>query len=375
MPQHTQTTRQPVPPVEPDLTVIDRLVAEIGTGPENLLALLQAVQDQWRYLPREALERLCDRAGLSPARVLGVATFYNQFRLRPAGRHTVNVCHGTACYVAGAAELTAALRRHLKLEDGEDTDAARLFTLQEVACLGCCSLAPVVQVDDRIYGHVTPGTVGQIVDDFLAHCEDRDDETPGPVPVPGTDGVVAFRIGLDSSSIASGSGAVREALQREIRRTGAAAVVQCVGCTGICHCDPLVEVSIPGGGRVFYANVAPTHVPALVRRHAPPANVTRRLLAAAQEAAGFFLGIAEEDTVSELDPRSTEVREFLAPQRRIVLEHAGRADPTDLELCREQGAWQALEHVLLAGDPQALIATVRESGLRGRGGAGVPTRP
>ena len=128
---------------------MDRIVAEIGRDRRWALPILQAVQAQYGYLPREALVRVCETTEISPAQIEGVATFYSQFRRMPIGRHLVSVCHGTACHVAGAEKVTEAVRRHLRLEGEADTDAAKLFTVQKVACLGCCSLAPVMRVDDR----------------------------------------------------------------------------------------------------------------------------------------------------------------------------------------------------------------------------------
>ncbi len=120
------------------------------------------------YLPRPALVRICETTEISPAQIEGVATFYSQFRRMPVGRHLVSVCHGTACHVAGAEKVTEAVRRHLRLEGEADTDSAKLFTVQKVACLGCCSLAPVVRIDDRVYGHVAGETAGRVAGEVPA---------------------------------------------------------------------------------------------------------------------------------------------------------------------------------------------------------------
>ena len=131
-----------------DLTFVDRTVAEIGTGSERTIAILLALQKHYRYLPQEALERVCERTQITAAQIEGVSTFYSRFRLRPAGEHTIRVCSGTSCHVKEADRVHDAFRRHLDLTDGEDTTEDQSFTVETVACLGCCTLAPAVQIDD-----------------------------------------------------------------------------------------------------------------------------------------------------------------------------------------------------------------------------------
>jgi NADH:ubiquinone oxidoreductase subunit E len=141
-----------------DLAFVDQLVAKEGRGKEAAIILLQAIQSHYRYLPDEALHRLCELTEITPAEVAGTSSFYGQFRRSPVGQHVVRVCHGTACHVAGARQITEELRRHLRIPEGADTDADRLFTVDEVACLGCCSLAPVLTVDGHTSGRLTPAT-------------------------------------------------------------------------------------------------------------------------------------------------------------------------------------------------------------------------
>ena len=152
------------PPI--DLTFVDELVAREGRGKESAIILLQAIQSHYRYLPDEALHRLCELTEITPAEVAGTSSFYGQFRRSPVGKHVVRVCHGTACHVAGARQITEELRRHLNIPEGADTDAARLFTVDEVACLGCCSLAPVLTVDGHTSGRRTPATACQALEPF-----------------------------------------------------------------------------------------------------------------------------------------------------------------------------------------------------------------
>jgi NADH:ubiquinone oxidoreductase subunit E len=156
-----------------DLTFIDGLVAKEGRSKEGAIVLLQAIQKHYRYLPDEAIRRLCELTEITPAQFAGASSFYGQFRRTPAGKHTVRVCHGTACHVAGARQVTDELRRYLAIPDGADTDPARMFTVDEVACVGCCSLAPVLMLDGRTAGRLTPSSASAV----LSHLEVTAEET------------------------------------------------------------------------------------------------------------------------------------------------------------------------------------------------------
>jgi NADH:ubiquinone oxidoreductase subunit E len=143
-------------PDDTDLSFVDEVVAKFGTNAEAAVGILQAIQNHYRYLPDAALQRVCELTEITPAQIAGTSSFYAQFRRSPVGKHVVRVCHGTACHVAGARQITEELRRRLSIPEGEDTDADRMFTVDEVACLGCCSLAPVMMVDDQTAGKLTP---------------------------------------------------------------------------------------------------------------------------------------------------------------------------------------------------------------------------
>ena len=160
--------RAPQTPPPLDLTFVDDLVAKEGRGLESAIVLLQAIQNHYRYLPDEAMRRLCEITEITPAQLAGTSSFYGQFRNTPVGKHMVRVCHGTACHVAGARQITDELRRYLAIPEGSDTDSARIFTVGEVACLGCCSLAPVLIVDGHTAGRLTPSTASAA----LAHVEE-----------------------------------------------------------------------------------------------------------------------------------------------------------------------------------------------------------
>lgn len=146
---------------------VDRLVASRGSGRQALIPILQEVQQHYHYLPETLLRRICDATGLTPADVAGVSTFYSQFRHRPAGAHRIKICIGTACHIKGADRVFDAFKRYLEIPEEEDTDPQRLFTVEKVACLGCCMLAPAVQIDDLKYGFLDREKIPSVLADFL----------------------------------------------------------------------------------------------------------------------------------------------------------------------------------------------------------------
>ena len=212
---------------ELDLSFVEELVGRLGRQRSRLIAMLQALQDHYGYLPPEALERLCELTEITPADVAGVATFYDQFRHRPMGRYIIRVCHGTACHIKGAGLVHDALYRHLGIDPDDDTDPEGLFTVEKVACLGCCTLAPVVQIGEVTYGHMSPEKVAAMLRDFLElTSRPRPERRAGARP-PGQ-AVTEIRLGLDSCCVARGSGRVEEALVSALAET-AALLIQATG--------------------------------------------------------------------------------------------------------------------------------------------------
>ena len=137
-----------------ELTLIDSLISKYKGKKGNLIPILQGTQNIYGYVPRQAFLKIHEEAGLSLSEMYGVATFYAQFRLKPVGKHIIKVCHGTACHVQNANKITEDLQDSLGVLDGETTED-RMFTLESVACLGCCSLAPVMMIGDDTYGSLT----------------------------------------------------------------------------------------------------------------------------------------------------------------------------------------------------------------------------
>jgi NADH-quinone oxidoreductase subunit E len=145
-----------------DLSLMNPLIEKYKSKRGNLIPLLQKTQELYGYIPRSAFVKLNEETGLELNEMYGVATFYAQFRLTPAGKNIIKMCHGTACHVQGVTAITDSLLDLLNVKDGETTEDG-IFTLETVACLGCCSLAPVMMINDETYGKLTPKEAEKIV--------------------------------------------------------------------------------------------------------------------------------------------------------------------------------------------------------------------
>lgn len=145
-----------------DVNLIDDVVREYSKEKGNLITVLQKAQDIYGYLPLSVLQHIADEMGVKRARVYGVATFYTQFRLKPMGKYLILLCQGTACHVNGSDRIKIALSEELNIKMGETTEDG-LFTLDSAACLGCCSLAPVMMINGQAHGPLTPDKARKIV--------------------------------------------------------------------------------------------------------------------------------------------------------------------------------------------------------------------
>lgn len=152
--------------------------------PGQLIPLLQAAQETYSYIPKSAIEAVSGITGVPVSDIYGVITFYKQFRLRPLGKHLIRLCDGTACHVNNARALQQIIQDELHLEGAEDTTADGLFTLQLVACLGCCSLAPVIMIDDETHGRLTPQAVRRILRKYRKEAMEKA-QAVAPVAVEG----------------------------------------------------------------------------------------------------------------------------------------------------------------------------------------------
>ena len=154
-----------------DLSLIEHVLDTYAEVPGSLIAILQEVQETYGYLPMDVLELVAERTGTPIATIMGVATFYAQFRLEPVGKYLIMLCQGTACHVNGSELISSAITDELGIEDGQTTPDG-LFSLKHVACLGCCSLSPVMMINGITYSSLTPDKAKKVLRSLAAEANE-----------------------------------------------------------------------------------------------------------------------------------------------------------------------------------------------------------
>ncbi|MBK9390146.1 MAG: NAD(P)H-dependent oxidoreductase subunit E [Bacteroidetes bacterium] len=353
-------------------SVVDEVISITGGEKEKVILILQEVQKRLNYVPSDALKYICEVSEITPGQISGVSTFYSQFRHLPVGRHTIKICTGTACHVKGSQLITESFQRELGIDDTHNMSEDSLFSIEEVACLGCCTLAPVIQIDGKTYGHVKPNMTGEIIKDFLSthqgdkavNEENNDQDTDAEV-----------RIGLGSCCVAGGSRDIlsnlidtKESYNLKIR-------LKPVGCVGVCNQTPLLEIVTKDNINHRYTNVKKEQVEEILLKHIKPASFNKRLLHRLNDLADTF--VSDEKSLSPVnlskDVREKYLNNFLNLQLHLATMNSGIISPESFEEYRMLGGFNALEKTVAGIAPVEVINIVNNSGLRGRGGAGFPT--
>jgi NADH-quinone oxidoreductase subunit F len=351
----------------------DAVIDRIGTSRETVIPLLQALQAEFNYLPSDALNRIYERTEIDRAQLISVSTFYSQFRHIPYGKHLIKVCTGTACHVKGANNVYDAFRRELGMQGDAITTDDRRFSIEKIACLGCCTLAPVVQIDERIYGHVQPGKVNEVIDTFLTEQTAAAGESSRRAlrKVAGE-----VRLGMGSCCQASGSADIYRELMRATDELGITVDIKSVGCVGVCNKVPLIDVVLPDGTVTRYPNVKAIEIKEILHRHFRPAGVWKRwqnrLL---NEVDTYHTDLTWNNVVwQSAHERTALIDTFLAGQQHIATEGFGFLTPLNLDEYSAYRGFEAFRSLLSNGTPPATVAdAVLAAGLRGRGGGGFPT--
>jgi NADH-quinone oxidoreductase subunit F len=352
---------------------IDRIIKEKGSEKKSLIPILQAIQNEYNYLPEEALKYLSEKTAITPSEIVGVASFYKQFRMQPAGKHLIKVCVGTACHVKGSGLVHDAFRRHFSLPHGKDTENTGEYTLEKVSCLGCCTLAPVVQIDNITYGHVAPDQADKVIADFESRQGKK--QSGKFRKADGSEIKGEIRIGLGSCCVASGSGEIEQEVEKVVNQSGLRVKLKHVGCVGMCHQVPLVEIVPNEGESTLYAKVKPEDVKNIVEKHFHSPGIISRLKNSLFHFAGEIQTDRNWDGVQryEISMREKPVASFLGNQVPIATEFRGIINPLDIEEYERRGGFFALKKMFQLLSPDDVIDEVKNSGIRGRGGAGFPT--
>jgi NADH:ubiquinone oxidoreductase subunit F (NADH-binding)/NADH:ubiquinone oxidoreductase subunit E/Pyruvate/2-oxoacid:ferredoxin oxidoreductase delta subunit len=359
--------------LEIEIRDIDAIVQQLGGKRHDVIPILQAIQEKYNYLPEEALRRVCEISEITPAQIVGVASFYSQFRFTPAGDHIIKVCAGTACHVKGAGLVYDAMKRELGLGEDEDTTGSGIYTIEKVNCLGCCTLAPVVQIDQVTYGHVSTSQVGTILTDF--ESQKGASRKKKYKLADGSEVKGEIRIGLGSCCVASGSDEIRDTVKETIDRNGLNVKLKHVGCVGMCHQVPLVEIVPVNGEPTLYSKVKAADVDQIVQEHFQPKGFLKRLSKKILNAAD---SIRDDSRWSGVDRYALDVREkhvslFLDKQIPMATEFRGVINPIDVKEYKSRNGFRGLARVLKEMKPAEVIEEINESGIRGRGGGGFPS--
>jgi len=358
---------------DPDIaSIVKEVVEATGREKDKVIQILQEVQKKLNYLPSEALKEICRVTEITPGQISGVSTFYNQFRHLPVGKHTIKICAGTACHVKGSQLISEAFKRDLKIDEYTSTSPDDLFSIEEVACLGCCTLAPVVQIDGKTYGHVKPTQAQEIISDFLlTHKEEihlNDDNK-------GNDFDAEVRIGLGSCCVAGGS---KEILGRlfELREEYDLNIkLKAVGCVGVCNQTPLLEIITKTNAHSRYTNVRKEQVEDILLKHIKPKSLNKKLKYRINDLADTFIfdGKLNSPVNIPIESREKFLNNFLSRQVRIATYNSGILSPVSLDEYLLLDGFEALRKCVHLYDPESIIEMILKSGLRGRGGAGFPT--
>ena len=350
----------------------DAIIDRIGTSRDLIIPLLQAIQQEFNYLPSDALNRLYERTEIDRAQLISVATFYSQLRMVPYGKHIIKVCIGTACHVKGANNVYDAFRRELKLAGDDITTADGQYSIEKVACLGCCALAPVVQIDQKIFGPVLPGRVREVLDEFEKMEADNSQLSTLNSQLPPQGEV---RLGMENCCQASGTAEVYAAVREACQELGINVSIKPVSCVGTCNQVPLIDVATPDGNIVRYPNIKPDEVKEILLHHFRPSSRLRRLRNAILNQIDTFHTDQTWDNILYVPEkeRTQSVNTFLKGQFRISTEGFGRLNPLDLDEYLSMGGFEALRKALTDMSPHLVISEVLRSGIRGRGGGGFST--
>lgn len=350
---------------------VDAIIDRIGTSRRVIIPLLQALQNEFGYLPSDALRRVYERTEIDRAQMISVSTFYSQFRHIPYGKHIIKVCTGTACHVKGANNVYDAFRRELHIAEDSVTTDDQEYSIEKIACLGCCALAPVVQIDEKIYGHVQPGRVSEVLDEFEAFSQEQAQEEKNSTrQVAGE-----VRLGMENCCQASGTAGIYQAVNEACDELGIRVNIKPVSCVGACNQVPLIDVALPDGSIIRYPNVRPEEIKEILLHHFRPASRLRRLKNSLLNHIDMFHTDTTWDNIlwkSEQE-RTGAINTFLAGQKRISTEGYGLMSPLDIDEYCTRGGFDALRQAVTSRGRREIIDTVLRSGLRGRGGGGFLT--
>jgi NADH:ubiquinone oxidoreductase subunit F (NADH-binding)/NADH:ubiquinone oxidoreductase subunit E/NAD-dependent dihydropyrimidine dehydrogenase PreA subunit len=359
---------------EAEVDVINGIIDGWRADPEFVIEMMQDIQERYRHISKTAIDQLNKRTGTPTAYLYHIATFYKAFSLEPKGDTVVQVCMGTACHVKGSANILDSFERVLGISTGQTTPD-RKFSLDAVACLGACSIAPVVKIGEDVFGNVQSKDVEKLLSKAGTVKPREQAQTADAVKVSGPilpDELDAIAKRENSNfarykgmlMVCTGTGCVaakgfdiRDKLRAVLdeRQLADDYLVVQTGCNGFCAMGPIVVVQPEG---VFYQKVKEYDVATIVDQHLIGGTPVQRLL--------------HKDPVSESVITAIGGIPFFSKQQLIALRNKGIVDPESIDHYIARGGYGALKKALTSMHPEDVRKTVLNSGIRGRGGGGFP---
>ena len=363
----------------------DLTIDEYNNNPANLIMILQDLQAKQGYLTGETIARVAERLNIPQSQIYSVATFYKSLHLTPRGKHTVDICEGTACHIRGASLLISAVSEEFKVNEGETTSDGQ-FTLNSVHCVGACAMGPVAIIDGEYHGNITSSKLSKKIKQCCAEekrtegqeqkhsADDYLDEEIGSIEVKSFADYEKIRnefaaklppdqprilVCTGTGCLAKGSLRVAEALARELKSKAleipVTIGVKKVGCHGLCEHGPLV---IMHPDNTCYTKVTEDDAPEIIQESLIAKKAVERLL------------YRENDEAPSIEDY-TEIP-FYASQQKIALRNVGLIEPSSIADYISRGGYSALVKTFQQMEPGEVIDEVEASGLRGRGGGGFP---
>jgi len=339
---------------------------------EKLLSELIRRQNVTGWLSDETMREIGNELALDFTEVKGTASFYSHFRFEAPAAHKIKVCTGTACHLKGAGQVYDALRAELKIPDGGQCDPARLFSVEKVSCLGCCMLAPAVQIDDRIYGPVDASKVNATLKTFLDSLKRG---RTAPPPAAQAQFAAVVQICSCTSCRSAGSEDVRERVRAHIIQKKLPLRVESTGCTGLSHQAPLMRIITPGAREASWGHLTPQLACRIIDLHIENTGLLRHNLFTKFTGAlidRIFTGGSEAAAVEEnrIDNGDYDI---FHRQIRFTFNGSEQRDPLDVEGWRAGGGGAAIDYCRGTAKREELLEALAAANLRGRGGGGFPT--
>jgi len=346
---------------------VTEVVERNGADRSLLTTILHAVQEEYSFLPEQALRDIASLMEIPLIDIYGVATFYTSFSLEPKGEHIVTVCMGTACHVRNSEGLLSEVCRLLGVKPGETTDDKQ-FTVEAVNCLGACAMGPIMVVDGEYYGEMNASKVTRILEKYRK--VEVEPKTGARFASPGEldefkklvrsdrySGATSVSLCTGPGCLAVGSGEVLEAFKGELEKKGLSekVVLRGTGCHGFCERGPVVVIKPEN---IFYQRVAVDDVAEIVSETITQGRVIDRLL--------------YEDPITGTTVTRENAVPYYSKQNRQILGPNVDIDPCEIGDFIATGGYSAMAKALFDMEPDQIIDEVDRAGLRGRGGGGFP---